>query len=683
MAVPNARNPHLGGQDFEHCCMLAANASLEINDGYLAFSAGQAALHGSAERFQRFQFPCGAKFNGSAGDQPQVTVSYSWCHANCPGWEAADTSNYGFWIEPLVAFIIPSIVFCLSVPRRRRIEVPDTLFPRSGGLLSTIPTLLFKIPVASFIVTIDTLLWLAAILALSGPILISGIYEAVLDLRLLNYLQQRTNNNELTVQERAKLLFIVLLGNLDVNPAWQHMEKILSTIPKDRLTDRFSLALTNSTFSAEVPSLSRKSTKKSQTISEGFSLRSPSKVMHQKQQVSYQIPEQKRIDIIKATLKSLLGSQQSFGTTVGAPVIFFTGGFVYTMIDIEANYGAAYIAHRLAFGMFWMIIPHVAVTSSPLLAGNNPSTWQGATGHFPSFDPESGQNQYSAHTPHGDNANTSPKLLQSIRHALYKPIYPLTYQPAWIWSRGSNKERWLSQAAEANVRLRSLKDDVLIPSSMKFLVAVTIPVLSLLLVPTVLGGLISYETPVVGISCRAGTIMLYTCSQLLLVLLWISKMRTFGRDLDVEAIHKKSTPTWMRCSKLLWFFLFASATTMSIFTSIGGTMFTFMNLYVNCLCFIPISQWKTRYSPDTMTYLSSNSSEDIRNAKLFWFPCGMSATAFLITVTYLGWWYQRRLRVQFTDLTSGIDQVNVGHIQENEYEVERDTSGSRSRAVSV
>ena len=342
-AVPNARKPHLGGQSFEHCCNLAVNASLEIVDGNLAFRPGQTALHGDIETFERFQFPCGAQYNGSTGDQPQVTVSYSWCHANCPGWEASDPNDYSFWIEPLVAFIIPSIVFCLSVPRRRRIEVPDSLYPRNGGALSTIPTLLFKIPIASLIVTLDTLFWLSAILALSGPILVSGMYEAVLDLRLLYYVQKRVNNNELTVHERAKLLFIVLLGNLDAHPAWQRMEQVLSIMPKDNLEERFSHTGTISEFSKVETALSRNDSRHKRPLTASDTLSTAtSKRVQGRQHVVYPRYTQARINSVKAILTSMLGSQQSFGTTVGAPVIFFTGGFLYTMIEIEANYGAAY-----------------------------------------------------------------------------------------------------------------------------------------------------------------------------------------------------------------------------------------------------------------------------------------------------------------------------------------------------
>lgn len=155
-----------------------------------------------------------------------------------------------------------------------------------------------------------------------------------------------------------------------------------------------------------------------------------------------------------------------------------------------ANPVRRYIAHRLAFGMFWMIIPHVAIISSLLLAGSNPNTWQGVTGYLPMEDLEANQSPDSNETPSTNSTEKSHSFAHAVAYALYKPMYPLTYQPAWIWDRGSNKDQWLMKAAEENLRLRSLKHEVLFESSATFLLVVIFPILSLLLVPTILGGTI-------------------------------------------------------------------------------------------------------------------------------------------------------------------------------------------------
>lgn len=42
---------------------------------------------------------------------------------------------------------------------------------------------------------------------------------------------------------------------------------------------------------------------------------------------------------------------RSFGSTVGAPILFFVGGFIFTVIDIQNSLGDNDSAHALAFGM--------------------------------------------------------------------------------------------------------------------------------------------------------------------------------------------------------------------------------------------------------------------------------------------------------------------------------------------
>lgn len=41
----------------------------------------------------------------------------------------------------------------------------------------------------------------------------------------------------------------------------------------------------------------------------------------------------------------------SFGSTVGAPILFSVGGFIFTVIDIQNSLGDNDSAHALAFGM--------------------------------------------------------------------------------------------------------------------------------------------------------------------------------------------------------------------------------------------------------------------------------------------------------------------------------------------
>lgn len=71
-------------------------------------------------------------------------------------------------------------------------------------------------------------------------------------------------------------------------------------------------------------------------------------------------------------------------------------------------------------------------------------------------------------------------------------------------------------------------------------------------------------------------------------------------------------------------------------------------------------------SPDVVLYLGSASVQQIYYASTYWIPIGVAATAFLIATTYIGWWYQRRLRHRFMILVDNIDCVNSKDLMENE-----------------
>jgi hypothetical protein len=120
---------------------------------------------------------------------------------------------------------------------------------------------------------------------------------------------------------------------------------------------------------------------------------------------------------IRGTLLNLLSAQGDFGTLIGAPVVFYLAGFVYTILDLLSKPSVQDAAISLAFGVEWMIIVHVAIVCGCLLASNNPSAasilaseaFSGSTNHF------------------------------------LPPVYDTPFQPVSMLWRGSNKEKWLAR----------------------------------------------------------------------------------------------------------------------------------------------------------------------------------------------------------------------------------------------
>ena len=72
--------------------------------------------------------------------------------------------------------------------------------------------------VAGIFVTCDTIIWLSMCFAFASPMLLSGFFEAFLDNRIIGFLIEKQRNFRLTLDMRARLLFVVLVGNLDLEP---------------------------------------------------------------------------------------------------------------------------------------------------------------------------------------------------------------------------------------------------------------------------------------------------------------------------------------------------------------------------------------------------------------------------------------------------------------------------------
>lgn len=137
------------------------------------------------------------------------------------------TSAPNEWAAPLVQFILPSVIFSMSVPRRKKIEFDyvfgesfvrrrhggsfhclvlcDILEERANGVLdwerewwrghnhfndflqlarSLVIFTLLLIPV-----TIDTIIWISVIMVGAGNMLIGALYEAHLDYRVVKYVK--------------------------------------------------------------------------------------------------------------------------------------------------------------------------------------------------------------------------------------------------------------------------------------------------------------------------------------------------------------------------------------------------------------------------------------------------------------------------------------------------------------
>ena len=127
-------------------------------------------------------------------------------------------------------------------------------------------------------------------------------------------MQNNIDTGGLNTTIRARILYTILVGNLDINAvpdgedpsnsAWNHINA--DDIDPDHPEDGGLLR----------------------------ELRAPNDVASD-------------ADRTKTRLRTMLASQYSFGVTVGAPVLFFCASFIYSLIDNYSNLGENDTSHAL------------------------------------------------------------------------------------------------------------------------------------------------------------------------------------------------------------------------------------------------------------------------------------------------------------------------------------------------
>ena len=283
----------------------------------------------------------------------------------------------------------------------------------------------------------------------------------------------------------------------------------------------------------------------------------------------------------------MLECQASFGAAIGAPVVFFLGSFFFSVFSDLSTVGDNDTSHAFAFGMWWMTIPHVAIVSGCLLAGNNPNTLEVIVcGINPWADVVRGRDK-----PFWHYLN------------LYRPSYDSVYQPVWMWERGRNKRNWIrrvqkefeeettlgEKSKQKSPQEEHIKDySKLDPMDWAFLVIVAT---ALMATPFVLVFLTSFYTPTVGLSCRSFTFLLYFPFQIWISVIWFWDFRLEERSPLTKEI------TWLSGGKItvpsIYCVLMAFGLMGSAFTTIAGTFLQVLGVYRNCLCSIPMSAWSS------------------------------------------------------------------------------------------
>lgn len=246
----------------------------------------------------------------------------------------------------------------------------------------------------------------------------------------------------------------------------------------------------------------------------------------------------------------------------------------------------------------YMTVPHLAIIASAMLAAESPSTLQGLIwdgGRAAARDTFS-KGFWETLKSHIRKHPVGKWLLRKVSgYKLLEKTYDGQFKTVSLWNRGLNKRRWIQEAInEYEASFSECHEAVLSPERVRkaFKEDVSdalnaiITTTFLLVVPTALAFLTSYNTPRKGISCRSGTYLIYGVSQVIECLLWIWEVTLKVKYADrwSEAQTRAKTISWVG-QIFVGFF--------SVFAAVVGTLMQLLGVFRTCICKVnhPFLAW--------------------------------------------------------------------------------------------
>jgi hypothetical protein len=540
---------------------------------------------------------CGQTYNKSIPAAEPLFVTYKFCASRCSGVQLSQAGEAKQWAASIVQFILPSVIFSMTIPRRKKIEF-DYLFEFSWpGKLTRwgwfnefveLGVSAFCFAIILIPVVLDTMIWIIVIICGAGNMIVGGLYEAHLDWRICRFVKGMKSEVAEDLVAKRELLVTITSGNLMLDKG--NPQK---TIPK----------------SIAIPS--------TESATDG-------------------------LEKGRSRLLNLLGAQTSFGSAVGSPVLFYMGAFVYSILDLRNDPSNEDSAESLGFGMEWMIIVHVAMISGCLLASNNPSTSAGIVGtdHEALKHPPKGLPRTPTLPSQKEEVKTIYSSCGRFTHLIlgWSNTYETSFQPVSLWGRGSNKMKWIKLSSTFQ-KDNSFRRQIHI-TPLGWLFKILIPSLILIVLPPAAGGVVAYFTPPRGIGCRSLSFITYASCQVACTLLATIRCAVDSRDSGSFAKELFSGRSYVALSTPFWF--------GSLIAAIGGTTMQIVGVYRNCICYANANTWWNIDAINPAINLASDTL-NARNASGYWIWMGSTATVFMALNCYFGWWYQRLVRKRFTD----------------------------------
>jgi len=337
------------------------------------------------------------------------------------------------------------------------------------------------------------------------------------------------------------------------------------------------------------------------------------------------------LETAKSRLITIMNAQSSFGITIGIPAVFFLGGFLYNASQ-ETPKGA------VSFGIFWMVLVITTIVSGTLLAGNSPNT-------------------VSMLVINKHIKKRHPRL------ALWNDMYDSELYPVPMWDRGFSKYQWLRNTTlwqdPRCIQQRIFRDRIEIGrSSWGF---ITISTWLLVAIPCMLSWSLDYLQPWPSLGCLSLLYTIYITTQTWLIIAALVLARLdlpfHGVWWPLRLLSKGSSGSILLKSCSLVFTALTGVTIMiAALLTVIGSVVQFSGLFETCICSTPVSTWLGPAS-ESHAHLSWQYTdlEYFNYVTLLNHSIYGSAASFACFVCFLGWWYQRSLRVALREVIESIE----------------------------
>lgn len=549
---------------------------------------------------------CDQNYSPSLPPAPNLEVTYDWCKSNCIRW--GDNTPAISKLAPILQYTLPAVVFGMTIPRRLNIAIPSRLFRFQFSHIRSIGRVLASLIFGAVVIVADTIMWVISIFAGAGPMLFSGLHEALIDYRIITYFDK--------IKGRRL--------ELRPNVSREEVETLRWQVAEEQI--EIMIALMSGNLDRET--------------------REPQRILRE---ILMKNLDAQKLEITIARLTAMMSSQPSFGSAVGGAVLFYVGSFTYNILNIQNMKGDVDTADALAFGMWWMTIVHVSIVAGCLFASNNPSTTATLAG-------------LPLKKVKGHWLNPWTPVYPSI----FQPVWMWQrgdQKMLWVRDTRANDQREFKAKVDlsygALLSLAAVATSlVLLPALLAFLVEYFSPKVGL-----------GCRSLTVSIYFCSQVVLILV--KLIMSLMRKNTPRYLGQPKGPKSFHEWVQAALQICQSKVrpdiiqqWAIdhtillrvlistlgIFIGILTLlaigaAIFTTFAGTLMEIIGVYHSCLCGVSATAWG-RNIDSAILFLASDTA-GLRASANLWSRCGYAAVVFMSIMCYIGYWYQRYLREKF------------------------------------